>query len=356
MASKLRHILVAIGELRRPPKGELRKAATLARASGASVELFHAIDEPDPGRGYPETATLAEVKRQRAAIVARSEACLQRFARGPALEGVKVGCLAVWDHPAYDAIVRRALASRADLVVAATQGHRFGGRLLLRNTDWELIRYCPVPLLLVKSPRAYRNPVVLAAVDPFHARAKPAELDQRLLAAAAQVAKLLRGTTHIFHAYMPLAAVDAAPATTAPPVMLPPEVEAAHAEQVERAVDRLARSARIPAVRCHINMGEVSDELRAVTRRTHTALVVMGAVSRSSLARFFIGNTAERVLDKLGCDVLIVKPGGLVAKAARKAWTGTSRGPRPSALPQRPARGTPSSAVTAPRAALPPLF
>jgi universal stress protein E len=36
--------------------------------------------------------------------------------------------------------------------------------------------------------------------------------------------------------------------------------------------------------------------------------VVIGAVSRSRLDRVLIGNTAERVLDKLECDVLVVKP------------------------------------------------
>ncbi len=38
-------------------------------------------------------------------------------------------------------------------------------------------------------------------------------------------------------------------------------------------------------------------------------LVVMGAVSRSGIQRLFIGSTAEEVLDRLPCDVLIVKAG-----------------------------------------------
>jgi universal stress protein E len=33
----------------------------------------------------------------------------------------------------------------------------------------------------------------------------------------------------------------------------------------------------------------------------------MGAVSRSGLERLLIGNAAQRVLDELKCDVLIVK-------------------------------------------------
>ena len=34
----------------------------------------------------------------------------------------------------------------------------------------------------------------------------------------------------------------------------------------------------------------------------------MGAVSRSRMDRILIGNTAEKVLDKLECDVLVIKP------------------------------------------------
>jgi universal stress protein E len=41
---------------------------------------------------------------------------------------------------------------------------------------------------------------------------------------------------------------------------------------------------------------------------TRSAIVVMGAISRSGLKRLLIGNTAERILDALRCDVLVVKP------------------------------------------------
>jgi universal stress protein E len=44
----------------------------------------------------------------------------------------------------------------------------------------------------------------------------------------------------------------------------------------------------------------------------------MGAVSRSALKRLFIGNAAERVLDRLDCDVLIVKPRGFKSGVERR--------------------------------------
>lgn len=353
MAKQIRHILVAIRSLEHAPKNELYKARALSKATGATVELFHAIDELHPGRSYPETATKEAVEKHRAAIVARSQGRLERFAQDKSLHGVSVTCVATWDHPPYNAIVRRALATYTDLVIAATHGHRFGARLLLRNTDWELIRHCPVPLLLVKSRRPYERPVVLAAVDPFHAHAKPADLDARLLGAASQLAALLHGTVHVFHAYMPLVAVDALPVAAAP-VMLPPEVEEAHAQQITRAIDRLAERAGIPPTRRHIHMGEVAGELTAVVRGTRANLVVMGAVSRSVLARLFIGNTAEHVLDTLSCDVLIVKPRGF--KVARTSSVEKSRRPKQAAASVLHSRRETDSTVSAARIVLPPLF
>jgi len=53
----------------------------------------------------------------------------------------------------------------------------------------------------------------------------------------------------------------------------------------------------------------------ALTEQMRADLVVMGAVSRRGLQRLFVGNTAEEVLDKLGCDVLIVKPNCFEAEA-----------------------------------------
>jgi len=111
-------------------------------------------------------------------------------------------------------------------VVAATHRHRFGARMLLTNTDRELIRQCPVPVLLVHTARPYKNPVVVAAVDPFHARAGAANLDQKLIDTGANIAKLLRGTLHVFHSYRPLMSIEAPAA--GPPIVMPPEAEKAH--------------------------------------------------------------------------------------------------------------------------------
>jgi universal stress protein E len=55
----------------------------------------------------------------------------------------------------------------------------------------------------------------------------------------------------------------------------------------------------------------------ATARKTHSAITVIGAVSRSALKRLFIGNTAEIIMDELSCDLLIVKPAKFALKQPR---------------------------------------
>jgi universal stress protein E len=58
----------------------------------------------------------------------------------------------------------------------------------------------------------------------------------------------------------------------------------------------------------------------------------MGAIARSGLKRLLIGNTAERVLDRLACDVLVLKP-----KQLTKHIPPRRRGARYVSFPTTPA-------------------
>ena len=53
----------------------------------------------------------------------------------------------------------------------------------------------------------------------------------------------------------------------------------------------------------------VAEVLPRMAEGLGADVVVMGAVSRSRVRELFVGSTAERVLDRVGCDVLVVKPG-----------------------------------------------
>lgn len=207
-----------------------------------------------------------------------------------------------------DAVNRRLQVEPADLVAIEGHEHSRVGRWFLLHGDYELIRRCPVPLLIVKRAlRASRRPI-LAAVDPWHLNDKPADLDARILEAARALSHLLHAPLHSVHAYSPLAGfvADSTFAPVAIPIALPEEK--AHAAAVRRRFKALSAGFRIAPRRAHLEIGTPRHVLPAVAARTRAQLVVMGALARGALDRLLLGSTAERVLDALPCDVLIVPP------------------------------------------------
>jgi len=125
----------------------------------------------------------------------------------------------------------------------------------------------------------------------------------------------LHGTMHAMHAYVPFPMIPMS--TEAMSAELIASTEADALSRARTLFDRALRAVKVPAGRRHLIGRPPSDAIADTARETHSAIVVMGAVSRSGLKRVFIGNTAEQVLDQLTCDVLVVKPAGFVNRVAR---------------------------------------
>lgn len=310
---KFQRVLVAVKDPRARSSAAISKGADLARATGASIELFHGITEVIPIEPFTYgKRKLADVERE---IRAGHLAALERSARRLRESGLSVSIAADWDFPSHEAIVRRAIRTKADIIVA---GQHQGWRTLpwlLHLTDWELLRLSPIPVLLVKSSRAYRRPVVLAALDPAHSFAKTARLDEEILGAADMVADALGGTLHAMHAYFPGLGIPMGPEFSGSGVLAEVSLEAE--EEASESFARELRSREITRSRQHLVESHAIDAIPRVARRIRAAIVVMGAVSRSGLRRAFIGNTAERVLDRLSCDVLAVRPPGFRSSILR---------------------------------------
>jgi universal stress protein E len=167
--------------------------------------------------------------------------------------------------------------------------------------------------LLVKTAAPYRRPTVLAAIDPTHAHAKPSGLDERILDYGAQVGRALRGALHVVHAYMPQPLPPTLTFDTKRREGLLAEAEYEARQTFDHALVKRA----ISSLRRHLVRGEPVAVIPATARKTHSAIVVIGAVSRSALKRLFIGNTAESVMDELRCDLLVVKPAKFVRQGRR---------------------------------------
>jgi len=293
-----RQILVVV-DPRSDEQSAVERAAWLAERLSASLELFICDYDPDIDAGRVATVWIDEPAREHLMSILAEK--LTTIAAPLVERGIEVSTEVAWDHPLDDGILRKIITSEPWLVVKDTHHHNVLKRTILSNTDWQLIRRCPAPLLLVKPGANVESPKILAAVDPLHTHDKPAHLDHKIIDLANSLADGVGGELHVLHSYV-----------------VPIELNVPEPERIGRIIDDAEREHReafssfltsyaVPEERTHLKRGPAHETLPEVAAKESAAIVVMGAVSRSGLDKIFIGSTAERVLDRLVCDVLIVK-------------------------------------------------
>jgi universal stress protein E len=312
---EFKHILVAVSHPAAPPSPALRRAMEIALKTGARVTIFHSLYSPYVAS--EQFYTPADLRRDiESAVRVRKEA-LEVLAQPLIEAGIITHVRCRWDYPVHESIVREVVREHIDLLIADSHHHAAMARLLLSHTDWQLIRLCPCPLLLTKADRPYEGLRVLASVDPLHAHAKPEGLDSQLLAYGKKLTTLFSGQLHAAHFYPIAMAIPTG--FMGEPLPLPSYVMEGYARHAKRAFAALVHRAEFADSESHCRPGEATVELPVLVREIDPQVVVMGAVSRSGLKRLFIGATAERVIDELACDVLIIKPEGFKTTVPRRA-------------------------------------
>ena len=286
--SPWRSIAVVVDPLQKAHPA-LQKAAALAARCGARLTLLNTFVLPQPMTGVARISPRQIID---AALRDRRRK-LETLAASLRKRGLRVSCVVEWDHPEHEAVVRYVLAARPDLLLAETSHHNRLVRWILSNTDWELIRSCPCPLWLVRSGTLPKKPDLLVAVDPGHVHARRSQLDSRLLGAARTLVENFGGTISIIHA------------------------DSAQDSRID-AVERLARRFGVPPANRYVFPGEATRVLPEGVWRVGADILLLGAVSRSRLEQPFIGTTAERVIDRVECDVFVVKPVGYRSPVSRR--------------------------------------
>ncbi len=285
----------------------VRRAAWLAKSTDAELELLVCYyNEYLSGDRLFDSPSLEKARDE---VIQNHERHLEALAEPLRADNIVVKTSAVWDHPLYEGIVRHAIECGASIVIKDTHHHSVVTRALLTNTDWNLIRTCPVPLWLVKPSEFDDAPVFVAAIDPMHQHDKPAALDDEILHVSLDIAAKVGGDVHAFHAYDPRIAVATATANAYIPVSLPfDQIEEQMHEDHQKRFIEITDFHKIDKDKAHLVAGLTHEELPAIADKLNASVVVMGAVARDRWKRLFIGATAERTLEDLPCDMLIIKP------------------------------------------------
>ena len=208
-------------------------------------------------------------------------------------QGYQVTAEVKWGYPGYEHVIAKASEIAADLVVKHCRSYGKLDLNHLSNDSWQLVRHCPVPLLLVKNNQWSANAKVLAAIDPMHNHDKPRALDKKIMSGAQILSEALEGELHVVHAYAE-AARPFAPAGL---------IKAEHSQ----ALTEFLADYSVPENRLHFVDATPIMALEKEADELSPDIIAMGAMSRSRLSELLIGSTAEQVLDFINTDILILK-------------------------------------------------
>jgi universal stress protein E len=210
-----------------------------------------------------------------------------------------------WEKRVADRINRIAAERRCDLVKSA---HRCE-TLMYTPTDWQLLRGCPAPVLLVADRRWRKSTHVLAAVDLGTSVRSKQALNYEIVEQAAAMSNALSCQLHVGYAV---------PFSVALRDLDIVNIASLRREGVRRAEQfRRSLSQRgITIDGLHVVTGQPEKALVSLAAKKRVGLVVLGCVGRRRLAGRVIGNTAEQILRLLRADVLAIKPGSRASVAS----------------------------------------
>ena len=301
---KLQHLLVVID-----PTGDdqpaLTRAQWIAERSGASVVLLVCDYDPALDNGL----LIPQHELERVRILQQTERLdwLDKLAAPLRQAGLDVRCHTRWGKPLYREILAAVAEHQPDLVLKSSSRHGLLKRLFLTNTDWQLIRHCETPLWLVHHG-TWEGRKLCAALDPLHEGDKPAKLDRRLIATALELNRRLGLHASYLHAYVAL------PQTLAFDAQLlgsyDEHLKATEAHHRQALHMLMAAHPAMAAGDTHLLQGFPEEVIPEFVRNQGIDLLLMGAVARGQLESALIGHTAERVLEEVECDLLVLKPAG----------------------------------------------
>ncbi len=282
-----------------PRQPAIRRALECV-ADGGEIEIFAVVYEPML-EGYLGNKAVYEKLRQRVLAERRERAA--ELARAAESHGVRASSNAVWAHPLHTAIAGEVAAAGIDLVVAAPANLHEGGSVprALSHRDWQVVTGCGAPLLLAKSDGRAPYRKIVAAVDPFHAHAKPAALDRDILRYAQALQTRTRASLAVVHCYVAAEYFGA-------DLMRLPASDPRLADGRLEALQALCSAADLDPSTAKLVSGAPHSVLTDMQQRGEADLVVMGALARGRFVELVLGNTAERVLQHGTGDVLVVTP------------------------------------------------
>ncbi len=200
-----------------------------------------------------------------------------------------------------------ATRDKFDLIIRIAKGQRSLQSGALGTSAQQLIRRLPCPLWLIHPEHEPNTKKIVASVDATPDNAAHANLNQRILSLATELAKAERCAlvvTHVWNLYGGDMLRSRLPASEY--AALVEHNRKQHQASFEELLTSFGLHATGPEAR--MIEGEPSLAIPDLCAREDADLLICGTVARHGFAGIMLGNTAERILTRVECSVLAVTP------------------------------------------------
>jgi universal stress protein E len=298
-----RHVLAALDlgagghELTLGSRKAMSRAAWIARHVGVRLTLLHS--------GRPDEYWDAESKTFVSANGddSKSGRALEQAMADLGSDALELR-LVISEETAWMAVVREVLREAVDVVVASKRTNLHSDDRKLGTVAHKLVRNCPCPVWL-EDVRATRDPSVILAATDLTA------VGDRAVLLAASVADALGAKLHVVHAFSLSMEVQLEREGVRQEHIV--RTRAAAQEHIE---GLLAATPMAGHAKLHIGLTSPTQAVLEGVEVLRPGLVVMGTVGRGGIPGLLIGNTAERLIDRIDCALLTIKPEDFVCPVA----------------------------------------
>jgi universal stress protein E len=207
------------------------------------------------------------------------------------LAGVTYTTEVVWNDDWVGRLVRAIDKSACDLVIKSSYHHSRARRFFSKTSDYHLMHHCARPLLFTHQDQEWKSDRILACVDLESGDPQHARLNDAILRDARAFAEIVG--MDLFLACAWVSSINR-------------EHLALETRQREVGPEQLGELFDLAAERVFLRQGSVVQTLQAICAESDPAIVVIGSRARSGIVGKLIGNTAEKLLDTVAADLLVV--------------------------------------------------
>ncbi len=217
----------------------------------------------------------------------------------------KITCAVTWNKTWFKGIIELATDNNCDLIVKDTKNARYEStmRNLFTPDHWNLLRYSPVDVLMVKNYAWTDSGNIVAAISFDDDQTKDEYLGKIIAKKAGSMRDVFAAKLHFVNT------ISKAPTHT----IVEKSIFNTESFNINTILKRkqklleLANSVDTRDFAIFIEEGLPGKVVPNVCRALNADLLILGSAGRKGVDAILLGNTAEYIIDKIGCDTLVVK-------------------------------------------------